>query len=86
MNPTIVCNDYVNDTVDLTYEEFGSVVLTSGGSTVSILRCDTATSSAISLSTDSAYLTNADFYTLWPAVAGLLVAGYIVKRLLAVLV
>lgn len=86
MNPTVVCNDYVTDTGNLTYEEFGSVVLSSGGSITSILRCDTSTSSAIALSTDSGYLTESDFYTLWGACAGLLVAGYIVQRLLRTLV
>lgn len=86
MNPTIVCNDYTTDTVDLTYEEFGAVVLSSGGSIGSILRCDPQTSGAIALSTDSGYLTNADFQTLWPALAGVMVAGFIVQRLLRVLI
>ena len=35
---------------------------------------------------ETGYLTNQDFYDLWGPLVGLLVAGYIVKRLLATLV
>lgn len=86
MNPTIICNNHTLDTGDLTYAEFGDVVLSTGGSVNSILRCDVGTSSAVSFSSQGAYLTESDFYELWGALAGLLCAGYIVKRLLRVLV
>jgi len=84
MNPTIVCNNYITDQVDLTYEEFGSVVLSNGGSISSILRCDAGTSSAIALSTDSGYLTSEDFSVLWPSLTGLMVMGFIAQRLIRV--
>ena len=81
--PSIFCADYVTDTGDLTYENIDNVVLVSGGDITAILRCSTSTSGAVGAVNKYEYLSAEDFNTLWPALAGLLVAGYIVKRLLA---
>lgn len=85
MIPTIICNDATQDTVDLTYDEFGSVVISTGGSVDSILRCDAGTSGIYAVTPQYPWLTQSDFYELWAAICGLLVAGYIAKRLLHVL-
>lgn len=76
MNPTIVCNNAVQDTVDLTYGEFGAVVLSTGGSIDSVLRCELGTSSAISV-TNSGFspMSAEDWAELWPYILLMMVTA-----------
>lgn len=66
MHPTVVCNNATQDTVDLTYAEFGAVVLSTNGTIDSVLRCDVATSDVIGLQPSITPLSNADFLELSP--------------------
>jgi hypothetical protein len=55
----------------------------SAGGTVSVLKCDPSNSWFTYFQQPEDGMSNADFNTLWPLLAGLMVTAYLVKRLIA---